>query len=131
MRLTTFLTSMLAITGLTLAAPRRRDTYYGVSLELQTSSGTDPNHVFGPAPVELNKLTALGGAEGVSVSRILIDANVHPNIPDINQVECRGYKDAAGITPGTAPFSVASPAEVSTNLATVSSVLCYVVTDAE
>ncbi|KAK2628465.1 hypothetical protein QTJ16_001568 [Diplocarpon rosae] len=108
-----------------MAAPQPRDIYYGLSLELQTSSGNDPNHVFGPAPVELNRLSHLGGANGVSVSKIIIDANVHPNIPNVNLVECRAYKDNAGTQPGSAVFSVKTPAEISTNLDTVSSVLYH------
>ncbi|PBP17582.1 hypothetical protein BUE80_DR011663 [Diplocarpon rosae] len=123
--------SLLVTAGLTLAAPQTRDIYYGLSLELQTSSGIDPNHVFAPAPVELNKLTHLGGANGVSVSKIIIDATIHPNLPNVNLVECRAYKDNAGTQPGSAVFSVKTPAAISTNLDTVSSVLCYIIPEYE
>jgi hypothetical protein len=46
---------------------------------------------------------------------------------DENAVECRGYKDFEGLVPGSAPFSVAKPADVSTNLGMVASLLCYFV----
>ncbi|CAL3965723.1 hypothetical protein PZA11_002601 [Diplocarpon coronariae] len=125
------ITSHLAATSLAIAAPRPRNTYYGLSLKIQTSSGMDPDRVFEPAPVELNKLTHLGGVNGVSVSKIIIDANIHSNIPSINLVECRAYKDDAGTQPGSAVFSVETPAQISTNLGTVSSVLCYIIPENE
>ena len=45
---------------------------------------------------------------------------------DINAIECRAYKDTAGVVPGSATFTVHKPALISTNLATIGSVLCYV-----
>jgi hypothetical protein len=124
------ITSLLAVASLATAAPamRSRGTYHGVSLEVQTSSGLDPNHVVEPAPIEINVLTACNGGngQGCSVSKISIDPGIAINV-DINSVECRAYKDFEGQEPGSAPFSIKSPAEISTNLATVSSILCYIV----
>ncbi len=50
---------------------------------------------------------------------------------DANQVECRGYKDIHGELPDSAPFTVANPAEVSTNLAMEEGLLCYILTTGE
>src|SRR6266536_3507481 len=114
------ITSLLAVAGLAAAAPAMRSggTYHGVSLEVQTSSGLDPNHVIEPAPIEINVLTACNGGngQGCSVSKISIDPRIAINV-DINSVECRAYKDFEGQEPGSAPFSVKSPAQISTNLA--------------
>jgi hypothetical protein len=131
MHSTTIFTSLLtiAIAGLATAAPviqsRDNTTYYGVSLSIQTSSGMDPDKVSSPAAVEINNLTLLNGDAGVSASEISFDG-IASNV-DINTVECRAYKDADGVQPGSAPFNATSPAYLSTNLVTVGSILCYIV----
>ena len=79
----TFLTSLVALASLAAAIPTPRDTYYGVSIEVQTSSGLDPNHVTSPAPVELYSLTPCSGgpnSEPCSASKLTIDPTVHPNV---------------------------------------------------
>lgn len=128
MHSSTIFTSLVALASIAAATPIARDTYYGVSVNVITSAGLDPNKVSEPAPVEINKLTQIdcGEGGGCSVSELILDPGVAANV-DINTVECRGYKDVAGVQPGTAPFDVNTPAEVSTNLATVSSILCYIV----
>lgn len=128
---TTLLTAVLAT--LAAAAPAtnnlaaRDDTYYGVSLRVRTTDAFTKPAVYGPAPIEINKLTSLGN---VSASELSFDPSIAINV-DIDQIECRAYKDAAGVIPGSAPFNVKTPAELSTNLVEVGSVLCYVVTEAE
>lgn len=59
-----------------------------------------------------------------------VTASSYPEL-DLTQVECRGYRDTAGLQPGSAPFTAKSPAEVSTNLFSEKSILCYVTTVAE
>jgi hypothetical protein len=41
-------------------------------------------------------------------------------------VECRAYKDFAGVQPGSAVFTVDKPAYLTTNLVEVGSILCYI-----
>ncbi|KAF2164482.1 hypothetical protein M409DRAFT_25360 [Zasmidium cellare ATCC 36951] len=128
---TAFLTTILA--ALASAAPTtsnlaaRDDTYYGVGLTIKTTDAFTQPPVYEPAPVEISVLTSLGN---VSASEIKFDVPVASHV-DVNQVECRAYKDDAGVVPGSAPFNAKTPAELSTNLVTVASVLCYVVTEAE
>ena len=78
--------------------------------------------------MEINTLTPCYGDDGngCSVSALILDPGVAINI-DIEAVECRAYKDFAGVVPGSAPFNVSVEADISTNLATVGAVLCYVV----
>lgn len=128
MHSTTIFTSLVALASIATATPTPRDIYYGVSVNVITSAGLDPNKVSEPAPVEINKLTQINCGEGLgcSVSELILDPGVHANV-DINAVECRGFKDAAGVQPGSLPFNVTIPAEISTNLGTISSILCYIV----
>ncbi len=128
------LSTLIAIAGLTSARPTiplaRDDTpYYGVSVGVITSPGLDPNEVLEPAPVQLNVLTICNGenGEGCSVSKLILQSGTASGGLDEDTIECRGYKDFAGVEPGSAPFNVSSPALISTNLATISSILCYIV----
>lgn len=134
MHYSTFVATLAAIVSLATAIPvlakssTAPSTYYGVSVNADVSSGLDTQKVTEPIPIQLNTLTTCHGStsEGCSVSQLSLDANVHPNV-DINAVECRAYKDFAGTQPGSAPFNVSRPAYISTNLATISSILCYIV----
>lgn len=122
------LATLFTIASLAAATPTPRDIYYGVSVNLITSAGLDPNKVSEPAPVQINTLTPVncGSGQGCSVSELILDPGVHVNV-DINTVECRGYKDTAGVVPGSLSFNVSSPAEISTNLGTIGSILCYII----
>ncbi|KAI9686888.1 MAG: hypothetical protein M1822_002641 [Bathelium mastoideum] len=122
--LTVTLLSLLA--ALTTAAPTKRDTYYGVGLELHLQE--NGKTIAEPAPVQLNTLTALGDAQYPATAYEIVFDGSASNI-DVNSVECRAYKDAAGVVPGSAPFTKANPAELATpnNPVEVGSVLCYVV----
>jgi len=40
-------------------------------------------------------------------------------------VECRMYKDKVGTMPGSAAFTEAMPAHISTNTVAIGSILCY------
>lgn len=128
-----FLASFLAvIAGLASAAPTPtstpQDQYYGVSVGVVVSPGTDSTKVVEPVPVELNVLALCGGGDDVcAVSELIVQNGTASAGLGIDSIECRGYKDAAGVVPGSAPFNVSAPALVSTNLATISSILCYVV----
>jgi hypothetical protein len=42
-------------------------------------------------------------------------------------VECRMYKDAQGLQPGSLPFSGSTAADISTNTVEVGSILCYAI----
>ncbi|KAK4616127.1 Ecp59-1 [Fulvia fulva] len=119
----------LALAALSTATPlSRRDQYYGVSLAVNTNPAGQPETA-SPAPIELNVLTSLGG---VSASKLTIDPNIGPfGGLDINSIECRAYKDAAGVVPGSKAFHVNEPAVLSTNVVEVGSVLCYVRTEEE
>ncbi|KAK4499516.1 hypothetical protein PRZ48_010031 [Zasmidium cellare] len=127
---TAFLATILA--AVASAAPAsnlaaRDDTYYGIGLTIKTTDAFTQPPVYEPAPVEINKLTSLGN---VSASEIKFDIPTASHV-DVNQIECRAYKDAAGVVPGSAPFNAKTPAELSTNLVEIGSVLCYIVTEAE
>jgi hypothetical protein len=133
MHSSTIISSLFAIIGLACAAPLTQARqvevpYYGVSIGVITSDGLDPTKVLEPAPVEINKLTPCHGGnnEGCSVSELIVQNGTASNV-DIDSIECRAYKDFAGVVPGSAPFNVSHPALVSTNLATISSILCYIV----
>jgi hypothetical protein len=131
MHSTTIITALLAsMATLTLSAPVPRDTYYGVSINAVVSPGLSPQKVEEPIPVQINTLTPCYGSSdqstGCSVSALILDPSVAINV-DINAVECRAYKDFAGTVPGSAPFNVSREADISTNLDTISSILCYIV----
>jgi hypothetical protein len=121
-------TSLIAIASLAAATPIPRDIYYyGVSINVTTSSGMDPNKTSEAIPVQLNTLVACGYPEDpCSASALALDPDVAVNV-DINTIECRAYQDFAGTQPGSAPFNVTQPAYLSTNLVTISTILCYVV----
>ncbi|KUJ20023.1 uncharacterized protein LY89DRAFT_468805 [Mollisia scopiformis] len=122
-------TSLVAIASIAAASPTRRDTYYAVSVNVITSPGLDPNKVSEPAPIAINQLTAINcdsTGTGCASSELILDPSIAINV-DINTVECRAYKDAAGVEPGSLPFNVSTPAELSTNLGSISSILCYIV----
>jgi hypothetical protein len=123
-----FITSLIAIASLASAAPLPRDIYYyGVSINITTSAGMDTNKTFEAIPVKLNTLVACGYPEDpCSASILTLDPNGGVNV-DINAIECRAFQNFAGTQPGSAPFTVAQPAYLSTNLATVSTILCYTV----
>jgi hypothetical protein len=122
------ITSLIVIASLAAAIPMPRDIYYyGVSINVTTSSGMDPNKTSEAIPVQLNTLVACGYPDDpCSASALILDPNVAVNV-DINTIECRAYRDFAGTQPGSAPFNVTEYARLSTNLATVSTFLCYVV----
>jgi hypothetical protein len=125
-----FILPTLLITSLATAVPtpQPRATYHGISIGVVVSSDMEPSKIIEPSPVEINKLTPChdDANNGCSVSQLIVQKDTANNV-DENAVECRGYKDFEGLVPGSAPFSVAKPADVSTNLGTVGSFLCYVV----
>lgn len=123
--LATFLAALAAAAPST-SLETRQSKYYGISLHVDTNPAGQPETA-SPAPIEINKLTSLGG---VSASKLSFDTGVAINV-DINSIECRAYKDADGVVPGSAPFTAKQPALLSTNLVEVGSVLCYVVTEGE
>ncbi|PVH81671.1 hypothetical protein DL98DRAFT_514521 [Cadophora sp. DSE1049] len=121
------LTTLLAISGLTLAASRHQaTTYHGISLSLQISDGDDPNVATSPAPIELNVLTHVGGTNCVPTSKITIDPNIHMNVRNISNIECHAYFDNDGIYPEGDAFTVEKPALLSSNeRAAIAEILCY------
>ena len=140
--------TLLAVVFASLAAAapaseKRAKKYHGISLNGKTSdeltirssnnctsvdnltvnaapAGSPP--IYEPAPIEINKLTSLHKAEA---SELIFDSGVAINV-DINKVECRAYKDVLGLVPGSAPFTNAQPAELSTSFVEIGSVLCYI-----
>lgn len=101
--------------------------YYGVGLEFEMHFPSPDNRpYYEPSPVEINQLTQINATGVYSISLDKTASNVN-----IDQVECRAYKDADGVVPGSAPFSKAHPALVSTTGVEIGSVLCYIVTEAE
>lgn len=115
-----------ALAALVVAAPtslKRQSKYYGISINVNAVPSGQPA-VYEPAPVEINKLTSLGN--NTSASELVFDHGVAINV-DLDKVECRAYKDQDGVVPGSAPFTNARPAELSTNLVAVGSILCYIV----
>jgi hypothetical protein len=127
MHISTLLSALVAA-GFASTSPTPRDISYGVSLVAVTSPGTEPNKVTSPIPIEINKLSQIYGDnnQGLSVSELIIQPGTAYNV-DEDAIECRAYKDFAGVLPGSAAFTVSKPALISTNLATVGSILCYIV----
>ncbi|KAH9822094.1 extracellular protein 59-1 [Teratosphaeria destructans] len=117
----------IALATLAFAAPtslqNKRDTrYHGVSINVNAAPlGQTP--VLEPAPCEINVLTSLGN--NTQASELIFDRGVAVNV-NLASVECRAYKDNAGLIPGSAPFTNASKAVLSTEVVTVGSILCYV-----
>jgi hypothetical protein len=118
----TIITALLSSLALTAALPtnfpstvsaRQSDsTYFGVSIAVVVSAGTDPDKVEEPAPVQINVLTPCYGDDddtGCSASSLIIQDGTASNV-DINSIECRGFQDFDGVVPGSAPFTLASPA---------------------
>ncbi|TVY57289.1 hypothetical protein LCER1_G004203, partial [Lachnellula cervina] len=95
-----------------------------------TSSGRDwQNPTTLPITATLNQLTLLNAGQPLSASSIAFSnsTSAPASTININSVQCRAYKDAEGVVPGSAPFNSTAPALLSTNIVSVSSVLCYVV----
>ncbi|KAJ9622251.1 hypothetical protein H2203_006469 [Taxawa tesnikishii (nom. ined.)] len=99
-------------------------TYYSVGLSGKVSSGMTPDAqaTWEPIPAQLNTLIQV---PNFSCSALRFDGTAS-NI-DYNTVECRAFKDADGVVPGSAPFTASNPAELSTNLVEINSIICYVV----
>lgn len=117
-------TSTIAFVALTTAAPaskRNVQGYFGCNLNFNTASGLSNTTNIVGYPIEIGELTTFD----ISASSIAIDDGVNSQL-DLNTIECRAFKDDAGMEPGSAPFTLASPAELSTNLVEVASVLCYI-----
>jgi len=127
----TTLVTLALSTTLATASPlttRSRQPPF-ITLRLQTSYGLDQNHVYTNVTIPINTLSSLEPCDtgnGCALSEMVILSTLNTGDLPISQFECRGYKDAAGLSPGSAPFTVKNPAEVSTNLGTERAVLCYV-----
>jgi len=150
----TILTFLAVAASFTSAVPtKRQDTpYCDVLLDFNLAFDLDPNPIYEsstylphnpathppipiplktnkpPVLIEINVLIpcysspfSLSPCYASSITIIGCNGGLNENQP-----ECRGSKDLEGVVPGSAVFNVSSPAELSTNLATVSSVLCYV-----
>lgn len=118
---------MSLLATLSFAAPTPQETPTDVFHEvgLRCVFETPASPVTGdPIPGQLNTLIETPGMTCYEIEFDGSSANV-----DINSVECRAYKDADGVIPGSAPFTLASPALLSTpgNEVEINSLLCYVV----
>ncbi|KAK4984372.1 hypothetical protein LTR50_006627 [Elasticomyces elasticus] len=115
------------LAALAAAAPASQKRHGGplhsISINGQANSGMSTPPVYEPIPMEFNVLNVL--PVPFSCSALLIDAGSAVNV-DAAKVECRAFKDTAGLVPGSAPFSLKSPAYLSTNLVDVNSILCYI-----
>ncbi|PMD43302.1 hypothetical protein L207DRAFT_631420 [Hyaloscypha variabilis F] len=118
-----------ALASLTYASPPRPPSNHTLSILIQTSSGLDPVHITIPLQVPLYHLTrcSLPPSHLCSASKLTIDPLSSPTNVDLNAVECRAYKDAEGMLPGSAAFTVGKPALLSTNLVDVGSMICYII----
>ncbi|KAI9692438.1 MAG: hypothetical protein M1822_006669 [Bathelium mastoideum] len=123
---TSFLTLLLASlsSASPLLSPRTTTTTTTtVSISYDSAPGMSPANWSAPVAIPLANLAVLPGAP-VSASSLRIDNTTTTDF-DLANVECRAYKDEAGVQPGSAPFTLAQEALLSTNLGSVSSVLCY------
>jgi len=113
-----------AFAALAVAAPatlkRAATTTYSISINVKTT-GLGQTAAYKTVVVPINVLTSLN----IEATEIIFVAGSAVGV-DIDSIECRAYKDAAGVVPGSAPFTDATPAQLSTNLVEVGSVLCYV-----
>lgn len=128
--LTSLLTGASLISATPTPKPAARDQYYGVSVAYVVSPGTSPQKVIEPGPIELNKLGVCYGniaAGDCDVSELAIQNGTASGGLNIIAIECRAYKDKSGVVPGSATFRLGKPALISTNLATIGGILCYVV----
>jgi len=105
------------------AAPKRASTpHYDVTLQVRLDAPVNGGPaVYESKPVAINLLTSFGNGTSASQIRITNATNVN-----IDRVECRAFKDAAGVVPGSAAFTKADFAFLSTNVVSIESVLCYV-----
>lgn len=104
--------------------PRSATTYHGLAIDINTAPGMSPANWTGPNLVPIATLTVFPNAP-VSASALRIDNETASNLV-LADVECRAYRDTEGVQPGSAPFTLQQEALLSTNLGSVSSVLCYV-----
>ncbi|KAF1819040.1 uncharacterized protein K489DRAFT_412976 [Dissoconium aciculare CBS 342.82] len=111
------------------AAVAIRDTYHGIDIMIRGGTPPGPEYIQ-QLRVELNQLTSIDHDDVFEIS-FNQDDSTASNIADINKVECRAYKDAAGVVSAGAPFTKAKPTHISDYGATVSSVLCYTIDDSE
>ena len=114
-----FTTVFAALATAAPAMTKRDDAYYGVSLFQYIRNYRSP------IPIEINTLTAF---TNLSAYELSFDTGAAINV-DINAVECRAYKDAAGVVAGSLPFNVTTPALLATpnNPVQIGSILCYIV----
>ncbi|KAK4984922.1 hypothetical protein LTR66_008339 [Elasticomyces elasticus] len=117
-------TFLAALAAAAPASEKRQDKiYHGISIQAQANSGMSTPPVYEPIPMEINVLNVF--PVPASCSALLIQPRIAINV-DPAKVECRAFKDTEGLVPGSAPFSLKSPAHLSTNLVDVNSILCYI-----
>ncbi|KAL9063438.1 MAG: hypothetical protein Q9157_008249 [Trypethelium eluteriae] len=121
---TTLLTTLLTLASASpLASLTLRQTYQ-LAVDYNSAPGMSPAEWSGPVLVPIAMLTTFPGAP-ISASALRIDNETDSGLV-LKDIECRAYRDTAGVETGSAPFTLAQEALLSTNLASVSSVLCYV-----
>jgi len=117
----TIMTSAFSLAALTTAAPLAKRNP-SLKLDFNTLPGMSNASSIVTYPIEINVLTAFDFA----ASGISIDIRGNSQF-DLKTVECRAYKDEAGLDPASVPFSMAQKASFGTSPVEVGSVLCYTV----
>ncbi|CAJ2502754.1 Uu.00g101480.m01.CDS01 [Anthostomella pinea] len=125
----TLLTATLLAAG-TIAAPShqsntRQDTTLSVQLDVYTG---DINNAGVTNRITVPLYTLYQDTTDMLVSNISIVADSGAGGIDAKYVACQKYRDVepAGTVTGSAEFTVAEPAEISTNHVGFGSVTCYV-----
>ncbi|KAI9709689.1 MAG: hypothetical protein M1820_003091 [Bogoriella megaspora] len=129
MQYLTLLTTLLAAAASAAPTTVKRQQYYGISLSFHQEVNGEV--IAEPAPVEINTLTRIYDA---TAFEIVFDGSYSGlTEAQFNAVECRAYKDAEGLVPGSATFSAKNPAELATpnNPVEINAVLCYVTEGSE
>ncbi|KXL47485.1 hypothetical protein M433DRAFT_3277 [Acidomyces richmondensis BFW] len=96
--------------------------YYGITVDINTSS-LSQTPVHETVPVQINALTSLGTS--TFGSKLQIDSSSAQNVV-LSSVECRAFKDQAGVVPGSLPFTFSQLVQLSTDAVRIQSVLCYI-----
>lgn len=113
----------MKVTSILAGALYAATTTFAYSVDINaTTSGIDKPD--GGFKIITANLYEVNNYDSLAVTALqLIDSSQLPP----SDVECRMYKDANALNPGSAPFSGHNKALISTNTVSVGSIACYVI----
>ncbi|KAK7419636.1 hypothetical protein QQX98_003227 [Neonectria punicea] len=130
MHFTTIITTLAATLASTATAlPTERDANVAVVNVIAVNKPISGSHSSTPVKIPFGKLTHFDlSITGLQLKSVTVHA---PGVtaPDVSEVTCQMYKDQYGVQPGSAAFTKAQEALISTNSVEFGWVLCYVNVD--